>query len=153
MMHFVVRWQMWSSSESSDDDVSFKEKSNDELLLALAAYIADDEGSKTERKARKVPVMTGIQWVELKLQDPKEFYNMFRMRRTVFHRLHDTLVNSYGLTPTPYMCTKEALALFLWTLGSPQSNANCADRFEHSVSTISTKFTEVLYCVDRMAVD
>ena len=144
---------MWSASESSDDDVHFKEKSDDEILLALAAYVANEEGSKTERKARKVPVMTGIQWVELKLQDPKDFYDMFRMRRTVFHRLHDTLVNSYGLTPTPYMCTKEALALFLWTLGSPQSNANCADRFEHSASTISTKFTEVLYCVDRMAAD
>jgi len=109
---------MWSSSESSDDDVNFKEKSNDddELLLALSAYIAHDEGSKTERKARKVPVMTGIQWVELKLQDPKEFYNMFRMRRTVFHSLHDTLVNNYDLKPSSYMCTKEKLALFLWTV-------------------------------------
>ena len=155
MMHFVVRWQMWSSSESSDDDFNFKEKSNDddELLLALAAYIAHDEGSKTERKARKVPVMTGIQWVELNLQDPKEFYNMFRMRRTIFHNLHDTLVNNYDLRPSSYMCTKEKLALFLWTVGSPQSNSNCADRFEHGASTISTTFTEVLHCIDHMAVD
>ena len=68
---------MWSSSESSDDDIKEKSKDDDELLLALAAYIAHDEGTKTERKARKVSVMTGIQWVELKLQDPKEFYNMF----------------------------------------------------------------------------
>jgi hypothetical protein len=51
------------------------------------------------------------------------------------------------------MSSKEALAQFLWTLGSRQSTDNVSDRFEHSRSTINKKFHEVLECVYRMAGD
>ena len=51
------------------------------------------------------------------------------------------------------MTSKEALAQFLWTLGSRQPTDNVADRFEHSRSTINKKFKEVLFCVYRMAGD
>ena len=51
------------------------------------------------------------------------------------------------------MSTKEALAQFLWTLGTCQTTDNVADRFEHSRSVINKKFHEVLSCVDRMAGD
>jgi hypothetical protein len=39
---------------------------------------------------------------------------MFRMRRTVFRRLHETLVTNYGLVASHGVSTKEALAMFLW---------------------------------------
>jgi hypothetical protein len=51
------------------------------------------------------------------------------------------------------MSSKEALAQFLWTLGSCQSTDNVSDRLEHSRSTINKKFHEVLGCVYRMAGD
>jgi hypothetical protein len=71
----------------------------------------------------------------------------------VFYPLLDLLVGRYGLTSTCNMSSKEALALFLWTIGTCQTTDNVADRFEHSRSTISKKFYEVLDCVDRMAGD
>ena len=75
------------------------------------------------------------------------------MRRLVFFGLHDTLVEKYGLMSTCNMTSKEALAQFLWTLGSRQITDNVADHFEHSRSNINKKFKEVLLCVYRMAGD
>ena len=43
------------------------------------------------------PMITGLEWVEITLGDRNRCYNMFRMSPTVFHRLHDMLVESYGL--------------------------------------------------------
>nr|XP_051230392.1 protein ALP1-like [Lolium perenne] len=97
--------------------------------------------------------MTGIQYVEERMKNPKKFYKCFRMRRSVFTMLHDTLVASYGLESTSQMSSKESLALFLYMLGAPGSNSQAADRFERSVSTVSKKFHHVLDCVDRMAGD
>ena len=144
-----------SSSDSSDAEVVVFEDQNDESnpMLPLLACFLHQEGQKAPNRPRKIPHMSGIQWVELKLKDPKEFYDMFRMRRSVFSMLHYTLVTNYGLKSTHNMHSKEALALFLWTCGSPQSNSNGADRFGHCASTISIKFTEVLECLDRMGHD
>jgi hypothetical protein len=42
------------------------------------------------------------------------------------------------------MCTKEALGMFLWTCGAPQSIRQVKNKFKHSLETISRKFDEVL---------
>jgi hypothetical protein len=76
--------------------------------------------------------MSGIQCVEITLQDPEKCYNMFRMRRSGFLRLHDTLVDDYGLKPSKKMCTKEALGMSLWTCGAPQSFRQVKNKFKHS---------------------
>src|SRR6266540_2234973 len=135
---------MICSNNDYDDDM--------DMYYMLTACIVE-EGEKAPYAARRLPLMTGIQWVEERMKDPKKFYNCFRMRRSVFTMLHDTLVEKYGLQSTSQMSSKESLALFLWTLGAPESNSQVADRFEHSVSTISNKFHHVLDCVDRMAGD
>jgi hypothetical protein len=71
-------------------------------------------GSSGKKKeiSSEIPVMSGIQWVEVTLQDPEECFNMFIMRRSVFLRLHDTLVEDYVLKPSREICTKEALGNF-----------------------------------------
>jgi hypothetical protein len=135
---------MNTSNDDSDEEL--------DMCYMLAACIAE-EGEKVPYAARTVPLMTGIQWVEQRMKHPKKFYKCFRMRRSVFTMLHDTLVADYGLKSTSQMSSKESLALFLWMLGAPESNSQAADRFERSVSTISKKFHEVLDCVDRMAGD
>ena len=66
-------------------------------------------------------VETGIQWVERTLENSNDCFDMFRMRRTVFRRLHDTLVENYGLLPSRGVSTMEALGIFLWACGGPQS--------------------------------
>jgi hypothetical protein len=49
------------------------------------------------------------------------------------------------------MCSEDALGMFLWTLGSPQSVTQVRDRFKRSRETINRKFVEVLYCVNHLA--
>jgi len=133
-----------ASSEIDSDDDDF-----------MVAYIALECMGSTGRKKAEIPMtiptMTGIQWVEITLQNPTECYNMFRMRRSVFLHLHDTLVENYGFKASRGMCTKEALAMFLWACGAPQSFRQVKNKFTHSLETISRKFTEVLKCVMQLA--
>ena len=91
---------MNSSSDDSDDEL---------LYYVMAACIAEEEekSQKVPYAARKLPLMTGIQWVEQRMKDPKRFYKAFRMRRSVFTILHDTLVRDYGMQSTSQMSSKE----------------------------------------------
>ena len=88
---------MNSSNDDSDNDL--------DLCYMLAACIAEDE-EKTPYAARRLPLMTGIQWVEERMKDPKRFYKCFRMRRSIFRMLHDILVANYGLKSTSQMSSK-----------------------------------------------
>jgi hypothetical protein len=54
---------------------------------------------------------------------------MFRVERHLFNRLHNTLVQSYGLRYTTKLTFVEALALFLWVVGSPQSVRQAKNRW------------------------
>jgi hypothetical protein len=51
------------------------------------------------------------------------------------------------------MTSIEALAMFLWTIGAPQSFVQVKNRFGRSKETISRKISEVLECVYRMSKD
>jgi hypothetical protein len=95
--------------------------------------------------------MTGIQWVELTLANAVDCYDMFRMSRSVFLHLHDTLVQNYGLKSSRKMCMKEAVAMFLWMCGGPRSFRQARNRFKHSLETISRKVDEVLDAIMGLA--
>jgi hypothetical protein len=51
------------------------------------------------------------------------------------------------------MSSIEALAMFLWIVGAPQSIRQDANRFERSKETITQKFEEVLHCVYTMSAE
>jgi len=126
---------------------------DDDFMMAYVGLECFDSRSSATKKAahEHIPVMSGIQWVELTLEDPVECFNMFRMKRLVFDRLHETLVQNYGLKPSRQMCTKEALGMFLWTCGAPQSFRQVKNKFRHSLESISRKFSDVLEAIMRMA--
>jgi hypothetical protein len=105
------------------------------------------------KKKRVEPRCTGQQWVFDNLGSSKDCYDMFRMHRPCFDSLHDTLVEKYGLKGSNRMCSEEAVGMFLWTLGSPQSVTQVQNRFKRSRETINRKFAEVLYCVNQLAGD
>jgi hypothetical protein len=65
------------------------------------------------------PLISGLEWVQRKLGDTKSCYTMFRMSPTMFLRLHDVLVQSYGLKCTAKSTSIEALGIFLWMVGQP----------------------------------
>ena len=142
----MLLWQM---------DKSRKKQEEKEFEAAMIAFALDVASSSVTLPyaPRKLHLVTGLQWVEEKEKDAKSFYAMFRMRRSVFRTLHDLLVQKYGLESTSNISSKEALAQFLWTVGTCQTTDNVADRFAHSRSVINKKFHEVLECVDRMAGD
>lgn len=63
---------------------------------------------------------SGQSWVMRTLDNDLYCYNMFRMGRPLFDKLHDLLVRVYGLRSTRNMTSKEALGMFLWTVGPPE---------------------------------
>ncbi|OEL33602.1 hypothetical protein BAE44_0005378 [Dichanthelium oligosanthes] len=65
-----------SSSNVNDDD-------DDQFMVAYAALECMGLGSSGKKKtvSTNIPFMSGIQWVEVTLEDLVECFNVFRMRR------------------------------------------------------------------------
>jgi hypothetical protein len=78
---------------------------------------------------------------------------MFRVERALFNRLYNTLVNSYGLKSILKMTSVEALAMFLWVVGSPQPVRQAENRFRRSMETVNRTINRVLTCLLRLAHD
>ncbi|RLN41575.1 hypothetical protein C2845_PM01G33420 [Panicum miliaceum] len=97
--------------------------------------------------------MSGLEWVGRKLANRKACYNMFRMTPNVFYRLHDLWVQNYGLKSSAKSSSLEALGMFLWMVGAPQSVRQAEDRFERSLGTVHNMFYKVLKCVVTLAAD
>ena len=59
--------------ESSDDD--------DDFMVAMVAldWMASGNFHKKTIDNSSIPIMTGLQWVEVTLQNPVDCYDMFRM--------------------------------------------------------------------------
>jgi hypothetical protein len=105
---------------------------------------------KDEYRSKEDPE-TGYDWVMKCFRRPRKFYKMFRMSPEVFMALHDLLVSTYGLTSSRNVTSIEALAMFLWIVGGPQSFSQAENRFTRSTWTIHMKFKEVLKCLLKLA--
>ena len=144
------------------------QKGDDELDWMFYELMEDDEEEKfvqgmyqyamhidkhLSRSEYRQPAMTGLEWVHTKLGNRKQCYNMFRMNPNMFHKLHDVLVQSYGLKSTRKSTSIEALGLFLWMVGAPQSVRQAEDRFERSMATVCAIFNRVLNSLVMLAAD
>ncbi|WVZ82648.1 hypothetical protein U9M48_029892 [Paspalum notatum var. saurae] len=87
------------------------------------------------------------------LADETECYNMFRMTPPMFYRLHDLLVQSYGLKSTSKCNSIEALGMFLWMVGACQSVRQADNRLKRSLDTVHRNFEKVLKCLVKLAAD
>jgi hypothetical protein len=92
-----------------DDDEAFMHG-----MYQYALHI-DKHLTRAEYRQR---AMTGFEWVQRKLEDMKARYSMFRMSPTMFLRLHDLLVQSYGLKSSSKSNLVEVLGMFLWMVGA-----------------------------------
>jgi hypothetical protein len=54
----------------------------------------------------------GFEWVMTSLCNRTSCFNIFRMHNDVFHKLHNVLVELYGLKSTTRMSSTEALGQF-----------------------------------------
>jgi hypothetical protein len=142
-----------SSSESDNDSSSESDVESKLLVASIVTLIAMDHGEKClGKRKRPPPRQSGYQWVMDQLQVNRDCYNMFGMNIPVFDRLHETLVDNYGLKSTR-VTSSEALGMFLWMCGGPQSFLTVENIFKRSTETISRKFNEVLECVNLLAGD
>jgi len=103
---------MSTSSKSDTDSSSESESDTDStevLVASIVTLIAMDHSEKyLGKRKRPPPRQSGYQWVMDQLQVNKDCYNMFRMNCHVFARLHETLVENYGLKCTRCMSSVEA---------------------------------------------
>ena len=140
-----------SSSDSSNEEVTSMlvddEDSHFTSGMLLFALHTDKYLSRSEYR---VPLVPGIKWVERKLTNRESCYKMFRMTPTLFYRLHEKL-ESYGLKSTNKCSSIEALGMFLWMVGAPQSVRQAEDRFERSLGTVHNNFMKVLNCLCKLA--
>lgn len=120
------------------------------MLNAFGTYYGETFLNKS---VRRKPSSTGYDWVMTTISNPNDCYDMFRMSRPLIEKLHDLLISSYGLKTTENMCSLEALCMFLWTIGAPQSVVQVKNRFQRSKETISRKFSEVLNCIFLLSKD
>ncbi|WVZ81843.1 hypothetical protein U9M48_029175 [Paspalum notatum var. saurae] len=111
------------------------------LIVRMMASIYGTYYDNHKHKApRRTPTLFGYAWVQETLADSSSCFKMFRMNTPLFHRLHDLLVNSYGLRSTSNFSSIEALAMFLWMVGAPQSMRQAENRFMRSTETISRTY-------------
>jgi len=124
----VLQEMMMAELEDAEDDDAF--------IYGMYQYALHIDKHLNRAEYRQ-PAMTGLEWVQRKLGDSKACFSMFRMSPPMFHTLHDLLVQSYGLTSSAKSTSVEALGMFLWMLGAPQSFRQAEDRFERSLGTVS----------------
>ena len=141
-----------SEVESDIKKMKLRHKRHQQYLY-VAFVVATHNEKYLMKKEKKEARCTGQQWVYDCLGSSKDCYKMFRMHRPCFDLLHDTLVRNYGLEATGNMCSNEALGMFLWTIGSPQSVSQVQNRFKRSTETIHRKFNGVLKCLMSLAAD
>ncbi|XP_072151744.1 uncharacterized protein [Setaria viridis] len=131
-----------------EEDIADERQFTEDLLL-FGMY---HETYFNKSKKRKT-VESGHDWVMRNLADRVQCYNMFRMSRESFDRLHDLLVQSYGLKSTSKSSSVEALGMFLWMVGAPQSVRQAENRLERSLETVHHNFDKVLKCIIKLAAD
>jgi hypothetical protein len=108
-----------------------------------------DKGERRILKAKE----SSYDWVLRTLGHRTDYYKMFRMYPLVFHKLHNLLVDSYGIKSTNKMSSVEALAMFLWMVGDGQSIRQSENRFIRSMEIVVRKFDKVLNFVVKLSVD
>ncbi|KAM3294078.1 hypothetical protein ACQJBY_037157 [Aegilops geniculata] len=122
------------------------------IVQMFGSYYIERFMDKGERRILKAKE-SGYEWVLRTLGHRTDCYKMFRMYPPVFHKLHNLLVDSYGLKSTKKMSSIEALAMFLWMVGDGQSIRQSENRFVRSMETVVRKFDTVLHCVVKLAAD
>lgn len=142
---------------TSEDEIISMCRNNlvhaENLIVQLVPILGMYSNNYFVKLPKRVNGDSGMDWVMDTLARDTQCYNMFRVERALFNRLHNTLVQSYGLKSTTKMTSIEALAMFLWIVGSPQSVRQAENRLRRSLETVSRTFNRVLTCLLRLAHD
>ncbi|WVZ86523.1 hypothetical protein U9M48_033285 [Paspalum notatum var. saurae] len=145
------------AGSSSEDEIISMCRNNlvqqQNFILQLVSILGMYSDNYFLKLPKRVTGDSGLDWVHETLARDSQCYNMFRVERPLFYRLHNTLVQRYDLKSTKQMTSVEALAMFLWIVGAPQSVRQTDNRFRRSLETVSRTFNRVLRCLLRLAHD
>ena len=101
----------------------------------------------------RTPAQSVFGWTLEELNTPGESHKMFRMNTSLFDKLHNLLVSTYGLESSVHMNSMESLAIFLLVCGHGMSTSALHAILEDSTDTISQKFDDVLIYLVSMCED
>jgi len=151
----VLEQEEDDGGSSSEDEIISMCRNNlrqsENLIVQLVPIFGMYSDNYFVKLPRRVNGDSGLDWVMETLARDTQCYNMFRVERPLFYRLHNTLIQSYGFKSTLKMSSIEALAMFLWIVGSPQSVRQADNRFRRSLETVSRTFNRVLRCLLKLA--
>jgi hypothetical protein len=135
-----------------EEDEEMMDDDDDGFIFGMYQYALHIDKYMNRAEYRQ-PKVTGFEWVQDKLASNNQCYNMFRMNPSMFYSLHDLLVDKYDLKSSSKSSSIEALGLFLWMVGAPQSVRQAEDIFERSLRAVSNLFNKVLKCMVKLAAD
>ncbi|XP_050245904.1 protein ALP1-like [Quercus robur] len=135
-----------SDSDSDDDDSN---DDSDEEFYQLVAVTCEAVVTYFNKYINKTPCydseQTGWVWVRRCMEgNEKLCYNMFRMKKEVFHNLCQVLQHDYGLEHTRNIRLEESVAICLLILGHGTCNRMVQEIFQHSGETISRHFEKMI---------
>jgi hypothetical protein len=88
--------------------LSYQQMNNTYVVVGAFIGMLYYETYLNKLKYRKL-VQSGIEWVKESLGNMTSCFNMFSMHSDVFYKLHNVLVESYGLKSTTRMSSIESL--------------------------------------------
>lgn len=142
---------------SSEDEIISRCRNNlvqqQKMIVQLVPILGMYSDNYFLKLPKRVAGDSGLEWVQETLARDTQCYNMFRVERPLFYRLHNTLVRRYGLKSTKKLTSVEALAMFLWIVGGSQAVRQADNRFRRSLETVSRTFSRVLTCLLKLAHD
>jgi len=122
-------------------------------LVACAILAVQYYMTYLDKNEARAPSLSGYGWTLEILNTLGESHKMFRMNASLFDKLHNLSVSTYGLESSLHMNSMESLAMFLLVCGHGASISALHGIFKHSTETISRKFDEVLMCLVSMCKD
>lgn len=118
---------------SSEDEIISMCRNNwvhqQNLIVQLVPILGMYSDNYFLKLVKRVAGDSGLEWVYETLAKDTQCYNIFRVERPLFYRLHSTLVERYGLKSTKKLTSIEALAMFLWIVGGSQPVRQDDNRF------------------------
>ncbi|WVZ95146.1 hypothetical protein U9M48_040947 [Paspalum notatum var. saurae] len=142
--------------DSSDEEVLQllnEDAKHEKQVMETIFFFGMYHDTYMHKSRRRTSPESGHEWVMRNIADETECYKMFRMTLPMFYRLHDLLVQSYGLKSTSKSNSMEALGMFLWMVGASQSVRQVDNRLQRSPETVHRNFGNVLKCLVKLAAD
>ncbi|XP_020268890.1 uncharacterized protein LOC109844313 [Asparagus officinalis] len=131
-----------SDSDSDSDEEQFV------VLLTIHAFMKFNGSFMEQPRSQRISKLSGHDWViEVLGGHPGTCFDLFRMKKEAFINLCEELKRIGKLKHSRNVTIQEQVAIFLFVLSHNERQRMVADRFQHSLETISTYFKRVLYAI------